>query len=334
MLLRLPSCEANFLARNEATPHPRYRVEDPFMNLIFPQNPTMRKLPEPSFEAEFDAAKSLGFGCFLFDVEALFSGELDLALKRLPSGGGGETLYRGWILTEDVYRRLQEGLADRGYSLINSAQQYAEVTYFPNYYPKISDFSPRAVWTETPDSYLAWSRSRQLGDGPFVIKDHIKSAKHLWHEACFVPKGSGRETFESIAENLRKEQGDTFFRGFVVKQYVPLVSRGESPREYPMCEEYRLFFWRRRLLIATHYHRQPVQAVDWSPFVNLAQRFTAPFFTMDVAQSEAGNWIVVDMGAGECSSLPPSLEPTKFYSRLAEEIENGPGVIQPTPPTS
>ena len=85
-----------------------------------------------------------------------------------------------------------------------------------------------------------------------------------------------------------------------------------------MCEEYRLFFWKRQLLIASHYHRQTENPVDWSPFVNLAQRFDAPFFTMDVAQTEAGNWIVVDMGAGECSSLPPSLEPTRFYSKLAE----------------
>ena len=74
-----------------------------------------------------------------------------------------------------------------------------------------------------------------------------------------------------------------------------------------MCEEYRLYFWKRQLLIASHYHRQPENPVDWSPFVALAERFDAPFFTMDIAQAEAGNWIVVDMGAGECSSLPPSL---------------------------
>ncbi len=288
------------------------------MDLLFPQNPSMRKLPEPMFEAEFDAATSLGFKCLLFDEEALCAGDIDLALKRLPSGEGRELLYRGWILTEESYRRFHDALSARGYSLISSAAQYAEVTYFPNYYPKIRECSPAAVWTDTPDSFLAWTLARKLGDGPFVIKDHIKSAKHLWHEACFVPKGSGRENFERIAENLRREQGTTFFRGFVVKQYVPLRSRGESPREYPMCEEYRLFFWRRQLLIASHYHRQPENPVDWSPFVSLAQRFDAPFFTMDIAQAETGNWIVVDMGAGECSSLPPSLEPARFYRRLAE----------------
>jgi hypothetical protein len=53
------------------------------------------------------------------------------------------------------------------------------VSYFPNYYPKIRDHSSAAVWTDTPDSLLAWTLARRLGDGPFVIKDHIKSAKHL-----------------------------------------------------------------------------------------------------------------------------------------------------------
>jgi hypothetical protein len=294
------------------------------MELLFPQNPMMRKLPEPFFEAEFDAATSLGLKCLLFDEEALCAGDIDLALKRLPQGDGRKLLYRGWILTEELYRRFEGALSARGYALVSSAAHYAEVTYFPNYHPKIRDSSPSAVWTDTPDAFLAWTLARKLGDGPFVIKDHVKSAKHLWHEACFIPKGAGRENFERIAENLRREQGKTFFRGFVVKQFVPLRSRGESPREYPMCEEYRLFFWKRQLMVASHYHRQAENLVDWSPFVVLAQRFDSPFFTMDIAQTEEGNWIVVDMGAGECSSLPPSLEPARFYRKLAELAETVP----------
>lgn len=294
------------------------------MELLFPQNPMMRKLPEPFFEAEYDAATSLGFNCLLFDEEALCAGDIDLALKRLPQGDGRKLLYRGWILTEELYRRFEGALLAKGYALVSSAAHYAEVTYFPNYYPKIHDSSPSAVWTDTPDAFLAWTLARKLGDGPFVIKDHVKSAKHLWHEACFIPKGAGRENFERIAENLRREQGKSFFRGFVVKQFVPLRSRGESPREYPMCEEYRLFFWKRQLMVASHYHRQAENLVDWSPFVVLAQRFDSPFFTMDIAQTEEGNWVVVDMGAGECSSLPPSLEPAQFYSKLAELAESVP----------
>lgn len=55
-------------------------TQDRFMNLLFPQNPSMRKLPEPIFEPEYDAAKSFGFNCLLFDEEALCAGDIDLAL--------------------------------------------------------------------------------------------------------------------------------------------------------------------------------------------------------------------------------------------------------------
>lgn len=286
------------------------------MKLLFPRNEMMKKLPDPVFEHEYDAAKALGWTCLLFGEAELFYYGTEEAITTLPEGDGGPILYRGWIWTEEAYRRFYHALLERGYRLVSTPEQYAEVTYFPNYYPKVREHSPAAVWTDTPDAYLAWSQSRKLGDGPFVLKDHIKSAKHIWHEACFVPKGAGREHFESVAEALRTEQGKTFHRGFVVKQYVPLRSRGPSPREYPMCEEYRLFFWRGKLLIASHYHNQTANPADWTPFESLAQRFKAPFFTMDVAQTEGGTWLVVDMGAGECSSLPPSLPATTFYSQL------------------
>jgi len=72
------------------------------------------------------------------------------------------------------------------------------------------------------------------------------------------------------------------------------------------------------LLIASHYHQQSANAVDWLPFQKLAKRFVANFFSMDIAKTEDGKWIVVDMGAGECSSLPPSLTATDFYRKLSE----------------
>lgn len=286
------------------------------MKILYPQNPMMKKLPDSIFEHEFDAAQSLGLNCLLFAEEVLSYQGAEQAIKNLPDGDGGTLLYCGWIWTEEVYREFYQALMARGYLLVSTPEQYAEVTYFPNYYPKIREMSPEAVWTDTADPYLAWCQSRKLGEGPFVLKDHIKSAKHRWHEACFVPKGAGREHFESIAQALKNEQGKSFNRGFVVKSYVPLRSRGQSSREYPMCEEYRLYFWNGKLLISSHYHNQAANRVDWTPFEDLAGRFSSAFFTMDVAQTDTGNWVIVDMGAGECSSLPPSLPATVFYNCL------------------
>src|SRR5262245_22676800 len=149
------------------------------IDLLFPQNPMMRKLPEPMFEAEYDAVKSLGFECWLFDEEAVSSGDVELGLRRVPQSDGRDVLYRGWILSEERYRQFHYGLAHCGFRLVSTAEQYADVSYFPNYYPKIREASPAAVWTDVADTFLAWSMSRKLGDGSFVIKDHIKSAKHM-----------------------------------------------------------------------------------------------------------------------------------------------------------
>lgn len=293
------------------------------MKLLFPRSGVMKKLPDPVFEDEFDAARAVGFDCLLFAEEVQAREGAERAVAALPDGDGGPLLYRGWILTEDGYREFDRALAARGYRLVSTPEQYAAVTYFPNYYPHIRGATPEAVWTDTPDAFQAWTRSRTLGDGPFVLKDHVKSAKHLWHEACFVPKGAGRERFEEVAEALRAEQGASFHRGFVVKQYVPLRSRGAGPRAYPRCEEYRLFFWRGELLAAAHYHEAQPDRQDWAPFAELAGRFDAPFFTMDVAETERGAWVVVDMGAGECSALPPGLPPARFYARLRDALARG-----------
>jgi hypothetical protein len=74
------------------------------MRLLFPENPLMRKLPEPLFEAEFAPAKALGFECPLFDEDALSAGETSRALKRLADGDGKGLLYREWILKEETYK--------------------------------------------------------------------------------------------------------------------------------------------------------------------------------------------------------------------------------------
>ncbi|MEZ6139554.1 MAG: ATP-grasp domain-containing protein [Zavarzinella sp.] len=288
------------------------------MQLLFPQNEMLKKLPEPIFEAEYDAARAVGFNTLLYSEEMRSSEGPIAACRHFPEGDGSTLLYRGWIYSEQDYLDFYHALGKRGYRLVSSPEQYAEVTYLPNYYPKIRELSPLTVWTETPDTFEAYSCSRKLGNGPFILKDHVKSVKHLWHEACFVPEGIGREGFEEMAARLYREQGKSFHRGFVVKQFVPLSLRGDSPREYPQCEEYRLFFWNSKLLAASHYFNLPALRTEWESISKIAARFTSPFFTMDVAETVQGDWLVVDMGAGECSSIPPSLPAETFYQRLMD----------------
>lgn len=288
------------------------------MEILFCCNPEMRKLPEPSFELEFDAAQACGFNARLFGVEDFQAGKLERAFDRLPPGRGTVLLYRGWILTEGEYRLLGEALRERGYTLFTPLSAYAEALYLPNHFAHIADQGPPAAWTEGKDLDRAWRAARSLGDGPWIVKDHIKSAKQRWHDACFIPRHADRATFDEVCRNFLAWRGEYFARGFVFKQYVPLAKLGESAFGSPLCEEYRLFFWQGELLTGTPYDRVGGTETDFARYATVARRFQSGFITIDVARTAAGDWVVLEAGDGGVSALPPRLSARAFYEALRE----------------
>jgi hypothetical protein len=41
---------------------------------------------------------------------------------------------------------------------------------------------------------------------------------------------------------------------------------------------------------------------------------------MDIACTAAGEWIVIELGDGQVSGLPSTIDPNEFYPRLAENL--------------
>lgn len=289
------------------------------MEILFCCNPEMRRLPEPNFEREFDAAQACGFASRLFGLEDFLAGKVERAFEQLPPGRGTPLLYRGWILTESEYRLLHEALRDRHYILFTPPAAYAEALYLPNHFAHIADQSPPAVWTEGKDLDRAWRAARSMGDGPWIVKDHIKSAKQHWQEACFIPHRADRVTFDEVCRNFLLWRNEYFARGFVFKQYVPLANLGESAYGSPLCEEYRLFFWKGELLAGAPYDRVGGSEIDFARYAAVARRFRSEFITIDVARTAQGSWIVLEAGDGGVSALPPRLSARAFYRALREQ---------------
>ncbi|MEM7010166.1 MAG: hypothetical protein AAF585_01680, partial [Verrucomicrobiota bacterium] len=108
------------------------------------------------WKSEAEVADELGFRCHSFDFEQLIYDRLDLAFADLPEGEGQTLVYRGWILSEDDYRQLEDEVVARGYQLHNNASQYEAAIALPNYYEFVEDLTPPAVWTWEPDIDEAW----------------------------------------------------------------------------------------------------------------------------------------------------------------------------------
>ena len=64
--------------------------------------------------------------------------------------------------------------------------------------------------------------------GALTAKDYVKSAKHRWQEACFIPAGATREKFESVVEAFVRIRGESLNRGRVFREFVELLPVGKD----------------------------------------------------------------------------------------------------------
>ncbi|MFY1832056.1 ATP-grasp domain-containing protein [Myxococcus fulvus] len=280
--------------------------------LLFGRNPSQHD----TFDVEAEAAEALGFDTYQVDLAALLNGNAEQALEAVPRRGSLRLLYRGWMLTEEEYGALDEALSERGHQLTTTPTQYAAALYLPHWYPRLARYTARSIWTEGTVAHEAWSEAvRVLGPPPWLLKDHVKSAKERWEEACYVPAGATLEDFARTCENLVEERGERFERGLVVRKYLPLKVYGRTPTG-PAHLEFRLFFGHGRLLAAEPQHEFDVEVPDFSSFEPLGRRIDSPFFSLDVAMLQDGGWAVVEVNDGGVSGLPPGLDPRALFEPL------------------
>lgn len=152
----------------------------------------------------------------------------------------------------------------------------------------------------------------------------MKSRKHEWLEACFIPSARDLDAVERVARRFLELQGDDLAGGLVFREYVDLeyLSR-HSKSGMPLAKEYRLFFLNGQLLRAFEYWAegdygsQPDIPLD--RFSAIAQRVESHIFTMDVARTVGGEWLVIELGDGQVAGLPDPGVAADFYTVLAAE---------------
>lgn len=290
------------------------------MKILFPNHPLKARLPEPGYETEFDAALAAGFACELYSLEKLRAGDATLAthLCSVASADGEAMLHRGWMMSDSLYSKLFTALVAKGYRLVATPEQYAQAHYLPKAYKLIQGQTPESVWVEGQDVAGAWEKYKQLGHPAAIVKGFVKSAKHRWNEACFIPAGTEQKRFEEILKAFLEARGHLFEKGIVLRRFHDFVKLADDIRGQPVHEEYRLFMWRGSLLAATPAIRGngPFDRLaDWE---SIARKFENPFISMDIVRQQDGSWLIVEVGDGGVSGLPSSIETDLFYKTLRE----------------
>ncbi len=295
------------------------------MRVIFCADPLDRKRPDPMYAAEAEAASAAGFDCALLNFEALVDEQdAEAAVRRIAPADVQETaLYRGWMLRPAAYARLYVALAARGIALLNSPVAYRHCHYLPESYPVIEGYTPRSVWLEA-DNGLGIERIMQalrpFGSAPIIVKDYVKSRKHEWAEACYIPSAADRAAVERVVTRFLALQGADLNEGLVFREFVPFEPLAQHSKSgMPLTKEFRLIFFDGKLVLSTAYWDEGDYG-DLQPpierFEQIAQHVQSRFFTMDVAKQLHGDWLIVELGDGQVAGLPEQTDLTTFYQGL------------------
>lgn len=292
------------------------------MLILFPSEPFEPKKVDSAFIEECQAAEAAGHDVAVINQDELDAGNFLKAVQRVL-GAGEQAIYRGWMLHPVHFTELYRALQDNGIDLVNNGRQYMNCHWFPGFYPYIKDRTPESNWfVQYANGYLGvdelTKRIKRFGDSPVIVKDFVKSRKHEWEEACFVPSAQDEEAFKRVVNTFIERQGEFLSGGIVARKFVPLKKVGTHEKSgMPLFNEYRTFILSGKPIITGRYWTQgdAGDRPNLDDFAEVIEEVDSNFFTMDLAQTDEGEWIIIELGDGQVSGLQ-GIDPYLFYHAL------------------
>lgn len=216
------------------------------------------------------------------------------------------------------YEELENDLNLIGAKLINSYEQHKYVADLKNYYMDLEKFTPKT-----------WFRPFDVpkNEGPFVLKGATNSKKFLWNSHMFA------ENWNDMMGVYCKLQDDGLIgtQDIYIRKYISLKKYENSINGLPISKEFRFFIAYGRVLCGGFY---------WSNFVeHIKEKYGLPeieevpkeflnkviniignkinFYVIDVAQTIADEWIVIELNDGQMSGLSEN-NPYELYKNLKQ----------------
>ncbi|MFC6881081.1 MULTISPECIES: ATP-grasp domain-containing protein [Actinomadura] len=280
------------------------------LTVLFCVDPLHPRRVDPHYSREAAAVRDHYGEIALVDHEALRRGDAAAAVRAVP-GDLGAAWYRGWMLTAEEYAALASALKARGTVLLTHPEDYRRAHELPGWHDTFAGLTPHSVWQPLAPRQEPQDLSelvRPLNGGPGIVKDYVKSRKHEWDEACFVPDVKNLSQLRTVASKMVALQDDFLAGGLVVREYEPYDGEGESRVWWVDGEP---------ALVGPHPDSPDIEPEPELDAVAPAVRaLGCRFITTDLARRSDGEWRVVEVGDGQVSDLPGTVDPMDLYAHL------------------
>ena len=232
--------------------------------------------------------------------------------SRMVTHGGDLVIGRYSVLP--YYKELEDDLRSKDSVLINSYAQHRYVANLANYVVDLGDMT-----------FRTWNANNfpEIPDGiALVLKGETNSKKDLWKTHMFAEnKAEAIEVYMNLMRDNMISQQDIYAR-----EYIPLRKLCDAITGPPVTMEFRFFVAYGEVVSGGFYWSSHVDDLESIPSPSLVpQEFlqraidrvkdNVNFFVIDVAQTESGDWIVVELNDGQMSGLSEN-DPEILYRNL------------------
>ena len=167
-----------------------------------------------------------------------------------------------------------------------------------------------------------------LGDinsiGDIIIKDYVKSEKGN-PDLFILNKKLTNDEFNERVHKFVEARGKLFNEGIVFKK-VEALKRYEDK-----TNEWRMFFLNGELMMLGQNSDAPARDIGipsskiMLECTKIAKKVNSNFCTIDIAEKEDGEWMILELGDGQVSGMPLVGDAIAFYNRMnaiLNKIEN------------
>lgn len=213
------------------------------------------------------------------------------------------------------YRELEQDLSVTGSLLVNSFAQHQFVADIGQWSEQLYGFTPK-TWVQGNFGELPEGKA-------FVLKGQTNSKKFLWNTHMFAKnKADVRNVLGHLLDDSLISTQTIYAR-----EYIPLITYTTALNGLPVTKEFRFFVLYGEVLCGGFYWSNHIEEVEEKngcvPSVNqVPQQFlqhvteligdNIPFYSVDVAQAQNGEWLVIDVNDGQMSGLS-EIHPRALY---------------------
>lgn len=211
------------------------------------------------------------------------------------------------------YNEVERDLNKKKCFLINSLFEH-------NYITEMSYVLD--IGQDTPKTYFN-PNDLPARDQEYILKGKTNSRKEQWKEKMYAP--NKKRAIEIYLDLINEPYiGD---QGIVFRDYVPLKKISESINGMPFTNEWRFFFYKDNLIDYNYYwsnsdiilKKEELSESGILFAKKIAKKVSKKvnFFVVDIAETENGDWILIELNDGQMSGLS-EIDPENFYKSLSK----------------